>query len=205
MDINSLRSTIEDVVRQLVKATEKDEALFLQRARQLLTQLGRMDAKAAEGSIAELRTWVTSQSVEASLSVFRAVRQQIVLGEAKAAVPIVAAVVNLSLIWETGHRVDHVVVPSSPSADGGLRLNDLARQLPQICVDILQQIADDGIDQTRKDSAYLMDNAKYEELIGVLQQYVAGRPVEDQEAYEIIVERMRMALQVLSEADLRFA
>ena len=203
MDLNELRSAIEDVVRQLVKETGSDETQFMRRARQLLTQIGSMENVKSSGPLQALRDWVGSQNIEAALHVFHVTRQQIVFDSATASVPIVAAVFNISLIWETGHRLDHVVVPGASAKDGGLKLSELSRHIPQVCNDILQTIAETGIDQTRRDSAYLMDREKHDELLGVLGDYIEKLPVEVRADYGLIVERVRMSLQVLSEGDLR--
>jgi len=195
------------LVAQILREEGGDVQAFDRKARWVVSsvqqQPARNGAPAATEGVMALRRWMAERNLAEILAVLHSIRQSLSLQEVPSSVPLAAAVATFSLIWENGYRTDHVIVPSAGSDRSALKLGELARQLPTTISQLIQNLGETGLDEVRNNDAYYMDAPKFEELMSVLDAYVATQPEDSQPAYQQMLQRIRAMMQIMTEEDLR--
>lgn len=195
------------LVAQILREEGGDVQAFDRKARWVVSSVqqkpARNGAPAATEGVTALRHWMAERNLAEILAVLHSIRQSLSLQEVPSSVPLAAAVATFSLIWENGYRTDHVIVPSAGSERSALKLGELARQLPTTISQLIQNLGETGLDEVRNNDAYYMDAPKFEELMSVLDAYVATQPEDSQPAYQQMLQRIRAMMQIMTEEDLR--
>lgn len=193
------------LVKELLLQSRGDETAFKQAAVEFIRRLkAQPDEKFEEVSaITSVREALRELPDDVGLDMIEFARKRYLASQVQTDVPIVSAVFTMSLIWATGHRLDNIIVPNATVERPSLTFAQLAREVPTAITNVLHGIYEQGVEEVRKNDAYLMDSPRFEKLMDVLQEFVDTQSDDEKAKYSAIMDRMRMLMQVMTEADLK--
>ena len=195
---------LEAVAKGILEQVGPDEEAYRKKAAELLADLRTRSAE--EGTIpgsgaSSLFSFLRDNPTHVGLELLMHARKQHLAAQVQTDVPLVSAVFTMSLIWATGHRLDNIIVPGATELQP-LTFAQLVREVSHTIANVLHGIYEQGVEEVRKNDAYLMDAPRFEQLMDVLQEFVDKQSDEERPRYAAIMDRMRMLMQVMTEADL---
>jgi hypothetical protein len=197
---------LEAVAKGILEQVGPDEEAYRKKAAELLADL--RTRSAAEGTMSGsgasgLFSFLGDNPTHVGMELLMHARKQHLAAQVQTDVPIVSAVFTMSLIWATGHRLDNIIVPNATAEQSSLTFAQLTREVAHAITNVLYGIYEQGVEEVRKNDAYLMDAPRFERLMDVLQEFVDKQNDEERSKYAAIMDRMRMLMQVMTEADLK--